>query len=80
MEMTRSTSKSYSASLKQVQALEESFRIIKSQYNLGAINFTEYQVSNNNLVKAKNDLLSSKYDYIFKLKVLDFYQGKTLTF
>ena len=46
-------SKSYSASLKQVQALEESFRIIKSQYNLGAINFTEYQVSNNNLVKAK---------------------------
>ena len=73
-------SKSYSASLKQVQALEESFRIIKSQYNLGAINFTEYQVSNNNLVKAKNDLLSSKYDYIFKLKVLDFYQGKTLTF
>jgi|TARA_B110000438_G_scaffold33857_1_gene33542 outer membrane protein len=75
-----SASKSYSASLKQVQALEESFRIIKSQYNIGAINFTEYQVSNNNLVKAKNDLLSSKYDYIFKLKVLDFYQGKTLTF
>jgi len=60
--------------------LEESFRIIQSQYDLGSINFTEYQISNNNLVRAKNDLLSSKYDYIFKLKVLDFYQGKELTF
>lgn len=73
-------SKSYSATLKQVRALEESFRIIQSQYDLGSINFTEYQISNNNLVRAKNDMLSSKYDYIFKLKVLDFYQGKELTF
>ena len=73
-------SKSYSASQKQVRALEESFRIIKSQYNLGSVNYTEYQISNNNLVRATNDLLSSKYDYIFKLKVLDFYQGKELTF
>ena len=73
-------SKTYNASLKQVKALEESFRIINSQYNLGAVNYTEYQISNNNLVRAKNDLISSKYDYIFKLKVLDFYQGKELTF
>ena len=73
-------SKSYSASQKQVRALEESFRIIKSQYNLGSVNYTEYQISNNNLVRATNDLLISKYDYIFKLKVLDFYQGKKLTF
>ena len=73
-------SKSYSASQKQVRALEESFRIIKSQYNLGSVNYTEYQISNNNLVRATNDSLSSKYDYIFKLKVLDFYQGKKLTF
>ena len=73
-------SKSFTASQKQVKALEESFRIIKSQYNLGSVNFTEYQISNNNLVRATNDLLISKYDYIFKLKVLDFYQGKKLTF
>ena len=73
-------SKSFTASQKQVKALEESFRIIKSQYNLGSVNYTEYQISNNNLVRATNDLLISKYDYIFKLKVLDFYQGKKLTF
>ena len=73
-------SKTYNASIKQVKALEESFRIIKSQYDLGSVNYTEYQIANNNLVRAKNDLISSRYDYIFKVKVLDFYQGKELNF
>ena len=73
-------SKTYNASIKQVRALEESFRIIKSQYDLGSVNYTEYQIANNNLVRAKNDLISSRYDYIFKVKVLDFYQGKELNF
>ena len=72
--------KTYNASIKQVRALEESFRIIKSQYDLGSVNYTEYQIANNNLVRAKNDLISSRYDYIFKVKVLDFYQGKELNF
>ena len=73
-------SKTFIASKKQVEALEESFRVIKTQYNLGVVNFTEYQVSNNTLVNAKSDMLRSKYDYIVKLKILDFYEGKPLTF
>ena len=72
-------SKSYAASLKQVEALEETFRVTQNQYDLGAINFTDYQVANNNLVRAKNDLIRAKYQYIFRLKILDFYQGKPLT-
>jgi len=75
-----SASKSYSASQKQVKALEESFRVIESQYNLGAVNFVDYQVSVNNLFMARSDLLRAKYDYIFKSKVLDFYMGKPLSF
>ena len=73
-------SKTFIASRKQVEALEESFRVVKTQYNLGVVNFTDYQVSNNNLVRAKSDMLRSKYDYIVKLKILDFYEGKPLTF
>ena len=73
-------SKSYAASGKQVKALEESFRIIENQYNLGAVNFVDFQVSANNLYIAKSDLLRAKYDYIFKRKVLDFYLGKPLSF
>ncbi|MBL6448971.1 TolC family protein [Fulvivirga sp. 29W222] len=72
--------KSYNASLKQVQAREESFRVMKQRYDIGAVNFTDYQIAENDLFQAKSDLLRAKYDYIFKLKILDFYQGKPLDF
>jgi outer membrane protein len=32
------------------------------------------------LFAAESNLLQAKYDYIFKLKVLDYYQGKPLGF
>jgi outer membrane protein len=73
-------SKFYNASEKQVAALEESYRVIENQYTLGAINFVDYQISENNLFMAKSDRLRAKYDYIFKSKVLDFYLGKPLLF
>lgn len=73
-------SKTYSASLRQVEALEETFRSIENQYNLGAANFTDYQVASNNLFQARSDLVRAKYDFVFKKKVLDLYQGKPLSF
>ncbi|MEQ8470996.1 MAG: TolC family protein [Marinoscillum sp.] len=73
-------SKTFSASQRQVEALEETFRSIENQYNLGAANFTDYQVASNNLFQAKSDLVRAKFDFIFKTKVLDFYQGKTISF
>lgn len=72
--------KSYGSSIKQVEAREESFRVTKQRYDLGAVNYVDYQVAENDLFQAKSDLLRAKYDYIFKLKVLDFYQGKSLEF
>ena len=73
-------SKSYAQSLVQVEALEESFRITEQRYNLNAVSFVDYQVASDNLFQASSDLLRAKYDYIFKQKILDFYQGKTLSF
>lgn len=71
-------SKTYEASVRQVSALEETFRSLENQYNLGAANFTDYQVASNNLFQARSDLLRSKYDFVFKKKILEFYQGKSL--
>jgi outer membrane protein len=72
-------SKTYNASLKQVASLEESFRAAEKSYNLGAMNIYDYQVASNNLFRAKSDLLRAKYNYIFTVKVLDFYLGKPLS-
>ena len=33
----------------------------------------------NKLIKAESDLLQAKYDYLFKIKILDFFMGNPLT-
>ncbi len=73
-------SKSYYASERQVRALEEAHRVIQEQYNLGAVNYVDYQVAANDLYMARSDQSRAKYDFIFKRKVLDFYLGKPISF
>lgn len=73
-------SKTYTASLKQVSAREEAYRMNKQRFDLGGLSYVEYQVSENDMFQAKSDLARAKYNFIFKKKVLDFYQGKTITY
>ena len=75
-----SASKTYQASQKQVEALEESFRAIDKRYNLGASDFIDYQIAQNNLFTAQYELLRAKYEYVFRVKVLEFYMGETISF
>ncbi|RLD19885.1 MAG: hypothetical protein DRI71_11180 [Bacteroidetes bacterium] len=75
-----SSGKAYQSSVKQVAAQDESFRAMKQRYDNGAANATDYELAENNLFQAKSALLRAKYDYIFKLKILDFYQGKPIDF
>lgn len=72
--------KTYQSTDKQVKARDEAFRMTQQRYNLGAVNFVDYQVAENNLFQAQSDLLRAKYDFIFRTKVLDFYQGLPLEF
>lgn len=72
------SAKTYSSSQKQVDAREEAFRITKQRYDIGASNYVEYQVAENNLFQARTDLSRSKYNFIFRKKILDFYQGKPI--
>ncbi|HRK54247.1 MAG TPA: TolC family protein [Cyclobacteriaceae bacterium] len=72
--------RSYSSSLRQVNAREEAYRMSKQRFELGAINYFEYQISENDLFQAKSDLARAKYNFIFKKKILDFYQGKPVDY
>ena len=73
-------SRSYAASVKQVNAQTEAFRMNKQRFEVGALSIIEYQVSENDLFRAKSDLTRAKYNFIFKKKVLDFYQGKAIEY
>ncbi|MCC6182592.1 MAG: TolC family protein, partial [Bacteroidia bacterium] len=63
-----------------VEANEQSFIYAEQKYNVGAISTFDYNNAKTRLQNAQNNLTQSKYDYIFKLKVLDYYQGKELKF
>jgi outer membrane protein len=72
--------KKYNATLRAVDAMKESFKYAEQKFNDGMVNTNDYNDSKNKLAKAESDLLQAKYEYIFKTKVLDFYQGKPLKF
>ncbi|WP_417860190.1 TolC family protein [Winogradskyella sediminis] len=60
---------------KQVEAYEESYRINDIRFKNGVSNFLNYITSKNNLDNAKVNLANAKYDYLLRVKVLDYYRG-----
>ncbi len=62
----------------QVEAFKESYRINEIRFNNGASNFLAYITSKNNLEAAQTNLVNAKYDYLLRVKVLDYYRGNTL--
>jgi outer membrane protein len=70
--------KTYISRNKSVAALSESFTYTEEMFNVGMVNVTDYNVSKLQLSSAESDLASAKYDYIFKVKILDFYLGRSL--
>jgi outer membrane protein len=70
--------KKYYATLKSNNAASENYKYTEQRYELGASNSFEYNDAKTRLSKADSDLLQAKYDYLFKVKILEFYQGKPL--
>lgn len=68
----------YKSSLQQVEALELAFKNIERQRDAGAVNVTDYVIIQNDYNSALSDMIRAKYDYLFRLEVLDFYQGKPI--
>jgi len=68
----------YVSSEKAVKSTEEAFRYTEEKFNVGMVNSLEYNQSKNNLTAAQSELLQAKYEYIFRAKILDFYNGVTI--
>ncbi|MBI1286186.1 MAG: hypothetical protein GC178_01265 [Flavobacteriales bacterium] len=75
-----SSKRQFDASDKSVKATEQAFEYAKQRYDVGMMNALDFNTASNNLTRTRSELLRAKYDYIFKMKVLDFYQGKPITF
>ena len=68
--------KRYHILQEQVIAFEESFRINEIRFNSGVSTIVEYTISKNNLDNARINLANAKYEYLLRVKVLDYYRGK----
>ena len=68
----------YAALQDQVKNFEESFRAATVRLETGVINAVEYLLVKNNYDRSTINLIQSKYEYTFRTKLLDFYQGREL--
>lgn len=73
-----SASDRYKTLLEQVSAYTESFRIAEVRFNSGLGTPIDYLTAKNNLDRANINLINSKYDYVLRTKILDYYQEKPL--
>ncbi|MBI9033796.1 MAG: TolC family protein [Bacteroidales bacterium] len=69
----------YAAAHKKVYASEKALDYATKKFEVKAITYVEYIESKKEYDNASRELITSKFDYIFKKTVLDFYMGKPLT-
>lgn len=60
-------------------SIQESFTYTENKFNVGMVNATDYNIARTNLFKATSSYYQAMYQYIFELKILDFYTGKQIT-
>ena len=74
----RAAKKQMEASEKTLESLSLAFDNAKKRFELGAINTFDYITAQNSMEAEEINLLIAKYQYVFRLKVIDFYQGKEI--
>ncbi len=65
----------YEANKKSVAVAERSFDLATKRYNIGMLNTIDYLVNQNSLFTARANELISHYDFVFRMKVLEYYKG-----
>lgn len=68
----------FNANAKTVQTSQRVFDFAQKRYDLGLMSTFDLITSQNNLQRARYDLVYARYDYVFKMKLLEYYRGQGL--
>ncbi|MCW3462190.1 TolC family protein [Chitinophaga nivalis] len=68
-----------SATSKGVEAAQKSYDFATKRFNIGLMNTIDYITTQSKLFKAQIDKVSAQYDYIFKMKLLEFYRDQKIS-
>jgi len=63
---------------KAMTTAQRSFDLASRRFELGVMQTIEWLTNQNNLTRAKIDKALAQYEYIFRMKVLEFYKGQGL--
>jgi len=66
----------FNASQSSVATAQRAYDISSKRYGVGLLSTLELIISQSNLNRAKIDLANAQFDYVFKMKVLEFYKGQ----
>lgn len=68
----------YNASRKAVEAAEKAFTFSQRRSEVGLLSTFELITNQNNLFRSRLDALSAQYEFVFRMKLLEFYKGQGL--
>ena len=71
----KSFAKSYEAAQKTLEARRLAYEYSKERYEVGLMNAFDFSQAQSRVDNAEADVVRTKYNYIFRLKVLEFYFG-----
>ena len=68
----------YNANKRSVDAAEKAYDFASKRYDVGLLSTYDLITTQTTLQEAKTQALLSQYDYVFKMKLLEFYKGQGL--
>ena len=75
----RAAIQTYKTAQTQVAALKEAYEYADKKYKESMISAYELMDAKTRLNIAKSELINAKYDYVFRVKVLEYYFGRPLS-
>ena len=66
----------FNATRKAVETTQKVYDFAQKRYQVAMLSTFDLVTSQNNLQRAKLDMLYAQYDYVFKMKLLEFYRGQ----
>lgn len=71
--------KSYQAAVQTEDARRLAFEYAQERYDVGLSNAFDFNQSRTAYENSQSDVVRTKYDYIFRIKILEFYFGLPIT-
>lgn len=75
----KAAAESFLANQRSLTSSQKAYQATETRYKAGMASNFDIEQAQSNLVAAESEMVKAKYTYVFRIKILDFYQGKPIT-